>query len=61
MTVHWGGTTGGQDAWRCIERGGKRIKLDAGGSGDDGRLNTPKKRHDAFVLAKTVAYAKPLR
>lgn len=60
VTVYWGGTTGDQNAWRCIERAGERIKLDAAASSDDGHLNTPKKRRDALVLAKTVAYAKPL-
>ncbi len=63
VTVYWGGTPGDQDAWRCIARGGTRIKLNAGGSvsGDDGHLDTRKKRRDALVLAKTVAYAEPLR
>jgi hypothetical protein len=57
--VSWGGTEADQEAWRCIQRHGTRIKLIAAGSGsgDDSKLDTPKSRHDALVLAKAVAYA----
>ncbi len=62
VTAKWEGTYPDQDAWRCIKRGTMRIMFDAatGVPGND-KLNTPRRRHAALVLAKAVAYAEPLR
>jgi hypothetical protein len=62
VTVYWEGTYGDQQAYRCLTRAGTTIVLTASASipGDDSN-RTPKQRHDAYVLAKAIAYAEPLR
>lgn len=59
ITVYWGATYEDQEAFRCLTRGETTVYIsaNAGLPGDD-KLNTPKRRHDAFVLAKAVAYAR---
>jgi hypothetical protein len=61
VNVFWSATYEDQQAWRCVRRGHVTILLQSGQSipGDDG-TNTPKTLRDALLLARLVAYARPM-
>jgi hypothetical protein len=64
--VSWSGEYSDQHAWRCITRNGTSLVIQASRSvpGDANPIAGPptlKQRRHALVLAKVVAYAKPIR
>jgi hypothetical protein len=56
LRIRWSGTYEDQQAWRCIKSGNASLIVSASRSiSGDSALDTPKRVHDALVLARVVA------
>lgn len=56
LRIRWSGTYEDQQAWRCVTSGNVSLIVGASRSiSGDSALNTPKRVHDALLLARVVA------
>jgi hypothetical protein len=56
VRIRWSGTYEDQQAWRCVTSGNVSLIISASRSiSGDSPLNTPRRVHDALLLARVVA------
>lgn len=62
VPVSWSGTYEDQEAWRCFTHNNVPVIVSASRSiSGDSALNTPRRRHDAMILAGLAANAERIR